>query len=149
MLLLQLLTPCPGIAYGKLYCTRKCFAAAAAAAAHTWFNNSLVTERVVHKIVLLLHVLCSNNSDFLVLHMVDDAGWGTRNRIAGPFSLTQQESDPTSVLQHSLELNSARALSLNSCHQEAVDKFRALDASGMGLAAVGVGIPRSGVRAPA
>lgn len=34
------------------------------------------------------------------------------------------------VLQHSLELNSARALSLESCHQEAVDKFRALEASG-------------------
>lgn len=60
----------------------------------------------------------------------DDAGWGTKDRIAGPLSLIQQDSDSTQVLQHSLELNSARALSLNSCHQEAVDKFRALDASG-------------------
>ena len=78
------------------------------------------------------HCICCFCCWCLVQRLFGAAGWDTRDRIAGPLSLVQQESDSTMVLQHSLELNSARALSLNSCHQEAVDKFGALEASGKG-----------------
>ncbi|KAL3133073.1 hypothetical protein ABBQ38_006975 [Trebouxia sp. C0009 RCD-2024] len=57
-------------------------------------------------------------------------GWGTRDRIAGPLCLVQQEADPAFGLQHALELNSACALSLNSQHEEAVKKFKLLEESG-------------------
>lgn len=66
---------------------------------------------------------------FLTLAVVT-TGWGTRDRIAGPLCLVQQEADPAFGLQHALELNSACALSLNSQHEEAVKKFKLLEESG-------------------
>ncbi|KAL3149301.1 hypothetical protein ABBQ32_14165 [Trebouxia sp. C0010 RCD-2024] len=57
-------------------------------------------------------------------------GWGTRDGIAGPLCLVQQEADPAFGLQHALELNLACALSVNSQHEEAVKKFRTLEDSG-------------------
>ena len=54
----------------------------------------------------------------------------TRDRIAGPLSLVQQDCGRTTTLQHAIQLNLARATMLNSYTQEAIDQFAGLEQRG-------------------
>ena len=74
-----------------------------------------------------------HTSNFVLTLTVVTTGWGTRDRIAGPLCLVQQEATPALGLQHALQLNLACALSLNSHYQDAVNKFRTLEDSGRHL----------------
>ena len=55
----------------------------------------------------------------------------SKDRIAGPLSLVQQDTQSIQGLQQALDLNLARALMLSSRCAEACDKFKSLDITGM------------------
>ncbi|KAL0025266.1 hypothetical protein WJX77_012112 [Trebouxia sp. C0004] len=59
-----------------------------------------------------------------------ELGTEVKDRIAGPLSLVQQESQSTKGVQLALDLNLARALMLSSRSTEAVERFKQLEASG-------------------
>lgn len=63
-------------------------------------------------------------------------GWGSRDPIAGPLCLVQQEAEPALGLHRALELNLACALSLNSQFEDSVNRFKTLEDSGKHLLAV-------------
>ena len=58
------------------------------------------------------------------------AGPQGKDRIAGPLSLVQQDSESTQGVQQALDLNLARSLMLSTCSNEAIHKFNSLDAAG-------------------
>lgn len=58
------------------------------------------------------------------------AGPAAKDRIAGPLSLVQQDSESMKGVQQALDLNLVRALMLMSGNKEAVERFGTLEASG-------------------